>query len=409
MNGFKDPMIVILLVALAIQLVLFCLGQAHWYEAVGVLIAILIANGVASLSECSQEKKASALKLEQEAKEMTKVIRNGVLTECHVSELVVNDVVSLLAGDKIPADGILLDKSIKVDQAALNGETEEAEKIPYIEGEKYDIRDLLNPYYIYRGTVVAGGEALMVVREVGDKTLFGQLALEVQEESRRTPLQIKLGGLAKNISIFGYLGASVIILGILGKHILTGDVPSDVYGWIKFIMNTVTIAVTIIVCAVPEGLPMLTSILLSMQSLKMAKDNVLVRKLNGLETAGSLNLLFSDKTGTITEGRLSVTELANGNAVIFNSFADMQDTLKNDILCGVGLNNSASVGNNVVIGGNSTDRALMTFLLNEGVTDGLKKEDISSFDPFDSAKKYSSVTLNQNGSVCTYIKGAPEK
>lgn len=408
LNGFKDPMIVILLVALGVQLVLFALGQAHWYEAAGVFIAIVIANGVASLSECSQEKKASMLKLQEEAGEITKVIRNGVLQECHVSEIVVGDVVSLQSGDKIPADGILLDKNIKVDQAALNGETEEAEKIACPMDAVYDINDLLNQYYIYRGTVVAGGEALMSVKVVGDKTLFGKLALEVQEESRKTPLQVKLGKLAKQISIFGYAGAAVIILGILGKHILNGDIPQDAVGWIKMLLNTITVAVTIIVCAVPEGLPMLTSILLAMQSLKMAKDNVLVRKINGLETAGSLNLLYSDKTGTITEGRLSVVELVSGNLQKFDHLANLHGALKLDILNGIGLNNSASATNGNVIGGNSTDRALMAFLLEGEIAHKIDRQSVLDFDPFDSSKKYSKVTVRGENTV-SYIKGAPEK
>ncbi|MBR2508391.1 MAG: calcium-translocating P-type ATPase, PMCA-type [Lentisphaeria bacterium] len=409
LNGFKDPMIVILLVALAVQLVLFLFGQAHWYEAAGVFIAIIIANGVASLSECSQEKKASLLKLQEEAGELAKVIRNGVLQECHVSDLVVGDVVSLQAGDKIPADGILLEKSVKVDQASLNGETEEAEKIVCPDNAVFDVKDLLNPYYIYRGTVVAGGEAFMEVKVVGDRTLFGELALEVQEESRKTPLQVKLGKLAKQISIFGYAGAMVIILGILGKHILTGDIPHDFIGWVKMLLNIVTVAVTIIVCAVPEGLPMLTSILLAMQSLKMAKDNVLVRKINGLETAGSLNLLYSDKTGTITEGRLSVVELVTGSMQQFDCLKNMHGSLKLDILNGIGLNNSASVGNGSVIGGNSTDRALMAFLLDEEIAHTVDRQSVMDFDPFDSAKKYSKVTVKSENKSVSYIKGAPEK
>ncbi len=115
------------------------------------------------------------------------------------------------------------------------------------------------------------------------------------------------------------MGAIAIVVGILSRAIITGSAPTGVYDWIKFLMNTITVAVTIIVCAVPEGLPMLTSILLSFQSLKMTKDNVLVRKINGIETAGSLSLLFSDKTGTITEGRLSVVEMATGNVEIFKN------------------------------------------------------------------------------------------
>ena len=146
----------------------------------------------------------------------------------------------------------------------------------------------------------------MEIKVVGDKTLCGEIALEVQEDTRKTPLQVKLGVLAQEISKFGYIGATAIVVGIMLKTILTGSLPTGIYEWIRLIMDAITVAVTIIVCAVPEGLPMLTSILLSFQSLKMAKDNVLVRKINGLETAGSLSLLFSDTTGTITEGSLSV-------------------------------------------------------------------------------------------------------
>ena len=126
LEGFKDPMIMILLVALAVQVVLFFLGQAEWFEPVGILIAILIANGVASVSESKQEGKASALKAEEEAKETAKVVRDGKLVELHAGEVVVGDIVYLQAGDKIPADGVMVEGSVKVDQAALNGETEEA-------------------------------------------------------------------------------------------------------------------------------------------------------------------------------------------------------------------------------------------------------------------------------------------
>lgn len=409
LEGFKDPMIMILLVALVVQVVLFFLGQAEWFEPVGILVAILIANGVASVSENKQEGKASALKAEEEAKEMAKVIREGQLTEIHVSEVVVGDIVYLQAGDKIPADGEIVDGIIKVDQATLNGETEEAEKKPNPEGKEYDIKDLLNPYYAYRGTVVCGGEAYMEIKVVGDKTLFGELALEVQEDTRETPLQVKLGKLAQQISTFGYIGAICIVVGVLAKTLLTGNIPQNVYEWIRLIMDAVTVAVTIIVCAVPEGLPMLTSILLSFQSLKMAKDNVLVHKINGLETAGSLSILFSDKTGTITEGRLSVVELATGNVKSFDSLKDLPAPLAFDVITGIGINNSAMASGGSIIGGNSTDRALMSFLVDNNAVTALTKEEVRNFNAFDSNKKSSSVTITKDGKAVTYIKGAPEK
>ena len=409
LEGFKDPMIMILLVALVVQVVLFFLGQAEWFEPVGILIAILIANGVASVSESKQEGKASALKAEEEAKELAKVIRDGKLEEIHVSEVVVGDIVYLQAGDKIPADGIVIDGALKVDQASLNGETEEADKIPFPADGSYDIKDLLNPYYAYRGTVVCGGEGYMEIKVVGDKTLFGELALEVQEETRETPLQVKLGKLAQQISTFGYVGAIAIVLGVLAKTLLTGAIPSGIYEWIRLIMDAVTVAVTIIVCAVPEGLPMLTSILLSFQSLRMAKDNVLVRKINGLETAGSLSILFSDKTGTITEGKLSVVEMATGNVKVYHSLPEMPSALAVDVITGVGVNNSAVASDGAIIGGNSTDRALMGFLVSSNAAGAAMKEDVKTFNAFDSNKKMSSVTLIRDGQSVTYLKGAPEK
>lgn len=409
LEGFKDPMIMILLVALAVQVVLFFLGQAEWFEPAGILIAIMIANGVASVSESKQEGKASALKAEEEAKETAKVIRDGKLEEIHVSEIVVGDIVYLQAGDKIPADGIVIEGELKVDQAALNGETEEADKIPCVDGASYDVKDLLNRYYAYRGTVVCGGEGYMEIKVVGDNTLFGELALEVQEETRETPLQVKLGKLAKQISTFGYIGAIAIVVGVMAKTLITGSIPSGIYEWIRLIMDAITVAVTIIVCAVPEGLPMLTSILLSFQSMRMAKDNVLVHKINGLETAGSLSILFSDKTGTITEGRLSVMEMATGNVTVFNALSKMPSNLALDVITGIGVNNSAVASDGAIIGGNSTDRALMSFLMSSNAVNSMTKEDVRAFNAFDSNRKMSSVTITRDGNSVTYVKGAPEK
>lgn len=409
MEGFREPMIMILLVALVVEIVMFFMGEADWYEPVGIVIAIILSNGVSSISENKQQKKAAALKEAELAKEKTKVLRDGNMKEIHVSDVVTGDIVYLQAGDKIPADGIILDGSIKVDQAALNGETEEATKEPRKNGESFDTKDLLNKYYAYSGTVVCGGEAYMYVQVVGDATLFGQLALEVQEESRQTPLQVKLAKLAKQISQFGYVGAGGIMIAILLQNILTGRIPDNWHEWLSLIISAVSTAVTIIVCAVPEGLPSLTSILSSFQSIRMMKDNVLVHKINGLETAGSLSILFSDKTGTITEGKLAVTEMTTGNVRRFTKFSEIGNSLKEDIVIGIGINNGASVSEEAIIGGNSTDRALMSFLMDAKQTSFEAKQDVSRFNAFDSAKKYSSVTITKDGTSVTYIKGAPEK
>ncbi|MCX4265943.1 MAG: calcium-translocating P-type ATPase, PMCA-type, partial [Firmicutes bacterium] len=206
-------------------------------------------------------------------------------------------------------------------------------------------------------------------------------------------------------------GAICIVLGIIAKTLISGSMPGDIYQWIRLIMDAVTVAVTIIVCAVPEGLPMLTSILLSFQSLKMAKDNVLVRKINGLETAGSLSILFSDKTGTINEGRLSVVELANGDLQTWENFSELSPAMAADLLNGIGVNNSAALSDGNIIGGNSTDRALLAFLQEAGQADKINKDNVQCFNAFDSNKKSSSVTMRRpdNGQLVTFVKGAPEK
>lgn len=409
LNNLSDPMIIILLCALVIQLVLFFMGRAEWFEPFGIFVAVVIAGGVSSITEYQQEQKASFLKSQQEAGETTKVIRDGSIHEIHVSEVVTGDVIFLQAGDKIPADGVLIDGAVKVDQSALNGETEEAEKIPNVSDEKFDIKDLLNKYYVYRGTVVCSGEGYEKISVVGDKTLFGELALEVQEAQRKTPLQVKLGKLAKQISVFGYTGAIAIVLGILLRTLITGNLPSDFYAWARLLIDAVTVAVTIVVCAVPEGLPMLTSMLMSFQSMQMAGDNVLVRKINGLETAGSLNLLFTDKTGTITEGRLTIAEIAMPDAKVFTELKELDNETLNDLIIGAGVNNSATVGDGNVIGGNSTDRALMSFFKdNPSILKIISKakNDVKKFTAFNSDNKMSTVEFN-DGSV--YVKGAPEK
>jgi len=407
LQGFRDPMIMILMVALVIQMGLFFLGQAEWYEPFGVFVAIMIANGVAAVSESKQEGKALALKAEELAREQVKVIRGGRLQQIQLKEAVVGDIVFLQPGDKLPVDGEILEGNFKIDQATLNGETEEADKLPNYDKASYDIKDLLNKHYAYRGTVVCSGEGYLETKVVGDKTLFGELALEVQEETRQTPLQIKLGKLADQISAFGYFGAVLIVLGILAKTLLVGPVPQGIWAWVRLILDAVTVAVTVIVCAVPEGLPMLTSILMSLQSFKMAKDNVLVRKIKGLETAGSLSILFSDKTGTITEGKLSVVELCTGNVEIFNDLDDISSELRADVLTGIGSNNSATASNGEIIGGNSTDRALLDFIV-KNMSGSYTKEELYSFDPFNSTKKCSSIVLERSEGKLTYIKGAPE-
>ncbi len=407
LKGFLDPMIMILVVAFSVQVVLCFFGKAQWFEPVGVFIAILIANGVASVSQSMQEGKASALKEEEEARETAKVFRDGKLQEIKAADVVVGDVLFLQAGDRIDADGEIIEGEIQVDQSVLNGETEEAEKYPDPGGRDPD--DLLSPGYVFRGTVVCSSECCVRVTTVGDKTMFGALALEVQEEKRKTPLQIKLGKLAKGISVFGYVGAALIVAAVILEAVISGRTPQSGGDWLALIIDALTVAITIIVCAVPEGLPMLTSVLMSIQSVKMARDNVLVKNINGIETAGSLSLLFTDKTGTITEGKLRVSELILGNMEVIGKLEDIPTCLRRDIALSMGVNNSAYYSEGKVIGGNSTERALMTYLAENNCAEPPEDVEIRKFNAFDSSKKYSSVLVRDGDAAIKYIKGAPEK
>ena len=417
LEGFKDKMIIILLVALAINIVFVIMGQAEWYEAVGIAVAVLIANFVSVLSEHKNESKFQELQ-DEASRTKCKVFRNGALTEIYIDEIVVGDYVKLESGDKVPADGILVEGEIKVEQSALNGETKEATKRVLGENQLGDTKDLLNEFYLFRGTVVCNGECIMEVSTVGDNTIYGELAKEMQEETRESPLKVKLGKLADIIAKIGYTGGILIALAYLFQNIFidTGfdmnqisQIVTNIPLLLNLIVDSVILAVIIIVVAVPEGLPMMIALVLAMNMGKMMKDNVLVRKINGIETAGGLNILFSDKTGTITEGKLSVSEIIDGDINKYSNMQEMSACFADNLIIGIGMNNSSSISNETVIGGNNTDRCLMKYLLDNKAYENIDRESIVEFISFDSVKKYSTVITNTNMKTQKYIKGAPEK
>ena len=221
-GNFGDPMIKILCVALGINIVFAILGQTEWYESVGIAIAVILATFVSTFSEFRNEN--AFQKLQEEASRIfCKVYRNGKVAEVAINDIVVDDCILLQTGDKIPADGLIIEGTIKVDQSVLNGESKEAAKkeIPdnYVEEEA--ALDFLNPYKVFRGAVVCSGNAVMRVTTVGDKSVYGQIASELQlEEDRDSPLKVKLSGLARGISKFGYIGGIAIAVAFLFQSIV---------------------------------------------------------------------------------------------------------------------------------------------------------------------------------------------
>lgn len=425
-QNFGDPMIRILCVALLLNLFFVLLhyfaglGDTEWYETVGIAAAVIIATVVSTLSEYKNEN--AFQKLQQEASAIVcKVYRSGEIREVPIGDIVVGDQILLQSGDKIPADGIIVEGSIHVDQSALNGESKEALKIACDEyNGNNDEADFLDSYSVFRGAVVCSGNAVMQVTIVGDSSVYGKIAAELQlEEDRDSPLKHKLSALAKAISRFGYLGGAAVAVVYLVKTVFlcTGGVSAyfaqpDL--WLRLmqdIVQAVMFAVIIIVMAVPEGLPLMIAIVSSMNMKKMLSDNVLVRKVSGIETAGSLNILFSDKTGTITKGKLETVLFMDGGGQAASSVNAIPEKQRELLTLSLRYNTTAIISgkdsHRQIIGGNPTERAVLAF-----VSDGTEASDtMQTLEtiPFNSTQKFSAATVRQNRKIMTLIKGAPEK
>ncbi|MBQ8417017.1 MAG: calcium-translocating P-type ATPase, PMCA-type [Phascolarctobacterium sp.] len=411
LENFKDPIIRILIFALLVNIVFVFMGHGDWIETCGIFLAILLATLVSTYSEYSNEN--AFQKLQEEASRIRcKVWRDGEPVEIHIDDIVVGDAVILEAGDKIPVDGILLDGDVKLDQAALNGESEEAHKKIAPANFVWDDGniDFLDKNRLFRGSVVVEGTGVMQAVRIGDDSVYGKLTQELKDDERDSPLKLKLKGLAKSISKFGYAGGVIISGAVMAQKILQASSISAYFSNMPQVMADLVqafiLGIIIIVMAVPEGLPLMIAIVSSLNMRKMLNDNVLVRKLVGIETAGSLNILFTDKTGTITKGKLEVVRFISGNREEFLEFASLPEKLKELTYQNVVLNTSATVTDGKIVGGNMTETALSKYI---GDYRMLTAGERSHFVPFNSANKYSwAKVTTANQSYCL-VKGAPEK
>lgn len=424
-GNLDDPMLKLLIAIAGIMIVMFCFGQAEIYEPIGTIIAILLVASIGAKTEMSSDAEYRKLK-NSTKKDTCKVYRNGVVTVIDIDDVVVGDIVLLQSGDKIPADGILIDGALRVNNSALNGETEECKKEAATEGFEMPLEitgdTFVDKHSLFRGAVIYNGEGLMEVKRVGignpetnyPGTMMGKMAEEMNTEEPDSPLKVKLAKLAKQISTFGYVGAIALALAYMIHFVMVaGGVGAYLdLGWLhilKDFIKAAELAIVIIVCAVPEGLPLMISIVLMSNTGEMLKHNVLVRKAIGIETAGSLNTLFSDKTGTITKGVLEVVEFFDGSGV--SSDIKSKDCKIRDYLnLAIGKNTGAMFDDeHRVIGGNMTDKALMEFLT-EDVFNKLRDDKdcvITKQQGFNSANKFSSSYIASLGK--TFYKGAPEK
>lgn len=409
-GNFKDPIIEILIFALIINFVFVFLGYGDWIETVGIFIAIILATFISTYSEHSNEN--AFQKLQEEASKIEcKVIRDGKASNIFIDYIVKGDAIILQAGDKVPVDGILIDGDIKVDQAVLNGESKEASKVIADDNFKWEEKiDFLDKNRIYRGSVVVEGQAIMQAINVGDNSVYGQLTQELKEDDRESPLKLKLSHLADKISKAGYTGGILIAIAVMIQNVLNassiGVYFTNYPVLISDSIQAAILAIIIIVMAVPEGLPLMIAIVSFLNMGKMLRDNVLVRKLVGIETAGSLNLLFTDKTGTITKGKLEVVQFITGEGNSYNSFEELPSKVKEMTYANCLLNTSATVDEGKVVGGNLTEYALGIFLGDYESELGLEKV---KFVPFNSKNKYSWLKVSNDSESFCLIKGAPEK
>lgn len=416
---FGDPMIKILLAIAALMIIMFFFRYAEIYEPLGTIVAVLIVAVVSAKTGVASDTKYRELKDNTE-KDHCKVLRNSLIDVIDVDDVVVGDKVLLQSGDKIPADGVLVSGDLRVDNSALNGEAEECKKTEASEEfqlpEEITGDTFVDSHSLFRGAVVFDGEGVLDVRKVGLKTMMGKMAEEMQEDEPDSPLKVKLSKLAKQISTFGYIGAIVIALMYFGYFIASAGGFSEYFSLgmqeiIKDIVEAVSLAVVIIVCAVPEGLPLMISLVLMQNTSKMLDHNVLVRKAEGIETAGSLNILFSDKTGTITKGKLEVVDFftADGKSIELGQLAQ-HTKVKGLLDFAIGKNTQSMFGSeHQVIGGNATDQALMKFL---GETtfqamEGDRENLVTESQGFNSTNKFSQAHIAHVGK--TFYKGAPER
>ena len=396
-EAMNDPIIKILLIALGVK-ILFFLNDSDIYETIGIIVAIILATVISSLSEYGSEKAFQKLS-KSTSNILVKVIRDSVVKNVSIEEVVKGDYVYLESGDKVPADGVIYNGSVYIDESMLSGETKEQYKS-------------VNKK-VYRGSVVVNGSGVFIVTGVGNETYYGKIAKDIQEKTPDSPLKNRLKVLGAFISKIGYICAFLVIVSYLFNVVVVQnnfdlDKIKLMLGSFKtftpHLLYSLTLGITIIVVAVPEGLPMMITLVLSSNMKRLLKENVLVRKLVGIESSGSLNILYTDKTGTLTKGKLEMVGFASYDGKLYKSFSDIRKCKLGEILeLNLVYNNQANYISGEIIGGNTTDRAILKYVGESGKS----KYRVLERKEFSSELKYSSVKLNYEGNT-TFVKGAYE-
>ena len=386
---FADPMIIVLLVAAAISFVTALIEGESLADVIIILFVVILNAILGVAQENKAEKAIDALKAMTKAK--CRVLRDGVTVVLNSEELVPGDVILLEAGDAVPADARIIEAAaLKTEESALTGESVPANKhagvVSAHEGGDVPLGDRAN--MLYTGTTVVYGRAKAVVTGTGMNTEMGKIAQAITDASdEKTPLQQKLAQLSKILTV----GVLIICAAVFAIDLITADAING-----ETLLNTFMIAISLAVAAVPEGLSAVVTIVLSMGVSKMAAQNAIIRKLTAVETLGCTQIICSDKTGTLTQNRMTVTEHFAGNL---------------EMLCRCNaLANDASVAPDGTVTGEPTEAALAAFAFANGFRQSelLSEQPRIGEAPFDSVRKMMSTLHSAGEKVMQYTKGAPD-
>ena len=410
-GAFDDIWIKVLCAALVMKIVISVIGvfvpalagENDVVEIISIVLAIALATGFSTLSEYRNSSRSEALQ-EEYNKTYAKVMRNGKLVNILTSEIVKGDTILVQAGDKVPTDGVLFEGHIKVSQAALNGESRDENKTAADNLDEAESTDYASANKVFMGSVVTSGEGYMVATVIGDASELGKinkaLTDESEEDERKDTSSLKLEVVAAGIGKLGVSAAAIAGVLDVVLNLIRTDEPITVVYVLLLVAEAVMLMASIVIMAVPEGLPMMNSLVQSMNTESMYKKNILVSHKAAFSDSAYMNVLFSDKTGTITQGNLSLVEFITGDGKIAEHIPSQE------FIEAITLNNLAKVSEGKPIGSNNMDRALLGYALEHGYDDSKNDPDkVADISGFDSEKKCATVTL-KNGLV--YWKGATE-
>lgn len=418
LEKFTDPLIIILMIAGVLSIGIsfyeyFGLNEGFtvFFEPIGIFVAILLATGLAFYFELKADKEFAILNQVNDD-ELVEVIRNCNATQIPKKDVVVGDVVIINTGAEVPADGELLEcVSLNVDESTLTGEPMCHKSV---DEKDFDPDATYPTNHVLKGTKVMEGHGIFRVTAVGDKTENGKVFVAAQiDDSVKTPLNEQLDGLSDLITKLSYGFAALVVIGRLLIYFL-GDNSMEWAHITAYVLQTLMIAVTLIVVAVPEGLPMAVTLSLAYSMRRMLKTNNLVRKMHACETMGATTVICTDKTGTLTQNQMSVEEAQ------FYGLANQAlgtDETSRLIKEGIALNSTASLDlsnpDKPVVLGNPTEGALLLWLRNNGIDYHNLKEDANVVEelPFSTERKYMATVVDSaqlEGKKILYVKGAPE-